>query len=355
MIDQNEPCCFPGGRLLVLRAVDVASEWRWRWLLSDQESGRPLADHAVDLDPACDEVAVFGDLYEYVGVHASPDRRDEDEVRIVARAGAWAGRELLGEAVGEAIVAAAPVTVRVSVPAGLEHVLGWPLELAQVGGVPLAARGEVTLVYDAAGPGGMGKEPVGEALRVLAVFSQPDRTGVLALRRERYALTRLIREIAAPGRAVELRVVQYGVTRDRLARIVREAPGWDVLHLSGHGTAGAFLLEGADGSPDLVPAAELVGLLRAARRRVKLAVLSACESAAGMTARTLRLIGLDEQAQAVEAAQPDAAQPGAGQPDAVPAEVTGLARLLVARPGGCCGTASGCSRSTVTSPRSPRS
>jgi tetratricopeptide (TPR) repeat protein len=313
MIDQNEPCCFPGGRLLVLRAVDVASAWRWRWLLSDEESGRPLADHAVDLDPGSDEVAVFGDLYEYVGVHASPDRRDEDEVRIVARAGAWAGRELLGEAVGEAIVAAAPVTVRVSVPGRLEHVLGWPLELAQVGGVLLAARGEVTLVYDVAAPDGMGKEPVGEVLRVLAVFSQPDRTSVLALRRERYALTRLIREIAAPGRAVELRVVQYGVTRQRLAGIVREAPGWDVLHLSGHGTAGAFWLEGADGSPDLVPAADLVGLLRPARRRVKLAVLSACESAAGTTARTLRLIGLDEQAQAVEAAQPDAGQPDAGQ------------------------------------------
>jgi CHAT domain len=128
-------------------------------------------------------------------------------------------------------------------------------------------------------------------------------------------------------------VVQYGVTRDRLARVVREAPGWDVLHLSGHGTAGAFLLEGADGSPDLVAAAELAGLLRSARRRVKLAVLSACESAAGTTARTLRLIGLDEQAQAVEAAQPDAAQPNAGQSDAAPAEVTGLARVLVATPG----------------------
>jgi CHAT domain len=311
--------------LLVLRAVDVASAWRWRWLLSDEESGRPLADHAVGLDPDSDEVAAFGDLYAYVGEHASPDRWDEDEARIVARAGAWAGR-VLGEAVGDGIVADAPVTVRVVVPAELEHVLGWPLELAHVTGVPLAARGEVTLVYDIAAPGGTRKDLVGEALRVLAVFSQPARTSVLALRRERYALARLIREIAAPGRAVELRVVQYGVTRDRLARIVREAPGWDVLHLSGHGTAGAFLLERADGSPDLVSAADLVGLLRPARRRVKLAVLSACESAAGTTARTLRLIGLDEQAEAVaEAAQAvEAAQP---------VEASGLARLPVAELG----------------------
>jgi CHAT domain len=317
--------------LLVLRAVDVASAWRWRWLLSDEESGRPLAEHAVDLDPGSDEVAAFGDLYAYVGEHASPDRWDEDEARIVARAGGWAGRSLLGEAVGAVIVAEAPVTVRVVVPAGLERVLGWPLELAYVGGVPLVARGEVTLVYDIAAPGGTRKDPVGEALRVLAVFSQPARASVLALRRERYALARLIREIAAPGRAVELRVVQYGVTRDRLAGIVREAPGWDVLHLSGHGTVGAFLLERAGGSPDLVSAADLVGLLRPARRRVKLAVLSACESAAGTTARTLRLIGLDEQAEAVEeAAQSDAGQPGTGQPGAGPVEASRLARMLVA-------------------------
>jgi hypothetical protein len=52
------------------------------------------------------------------------------------------------------------------------------------------------------------------ALRVLAVFSQPTRTSMLALRRERYALSNLIRRIAATQRGmVELRVVQYGVTR----------------------------------------------------------------------------------------------------------------------------------------------
>src|SRR5580698_783281 len=178
MIYKNEPWCFLGGRLLVLRAVDVASEWRWRWLLSD-ESGRSLADHAVELDRGSDEVAAFGDLYAYVGEHASPDRWDEDEARIVARVGAWAGRVLLGEVIGAAIVADVPVTVRVLVPAELEQVLGWPLELAHVGGVPLAAQGEVTLVYDVPAAGalvtGAVKEAVGEALRVLAVFSQPAR------------------------------------------------------------------------------------------------------------------------------------------------------------------------------------
>jgi hypothetical protein len=306
--------------LLVLRAVDVASQWQWRWLLSDEESGRPLADHVVELDPAGDDVVAFGDLYECARWRAAPDRRDEDEARVVARAGAWAGRELLGAQVGAAIVAAGPVTVRVAVPDVLGHVQGWPLELAHVGGVSLAALGEVALVYDIAAPDGMRKDPVGESLRVLAVFSQPDRTSVLALRRERYALARLIRRIVARGNAaVELRVVQYGASREQLARIVGEAPGWDVLHLSGHGAAGAFVLEHADGSPDLVPAGELAGLLRLAKRRVKLAMVSACESAAGTTAETLRLIGLADQAEAVQATQS-----GAGR-----AEAAGLTRALV--------------------------
>jgi CHAT domain-containing protein len=86
-------------------------------------------------------------------------------------------------------------------------------------------------------------------------------------------------------------VVQYGVTRERLAEIAGSGDGWDVLHLSGHGAGGLFLLEKADGSPDRVGTADLVDLLRAARRRVKLAVVSACESAGDTTAQTLRLIG----------------------------------------------------------------
>jgi len=267
---------------------------------------------------------MFGDLYGYARWNAAPDRRVADESRIVAAAGDWAGRVLLGESVGAAILAAArsgPVTVRVLVPAGLERVLTWPLELAHVDGIPLAARGDVTLVYDIGQRDpAPGKAEVSGALRVLAVFSQPTRTGILALRRERYALARLIRRIATRQRAaLELRVVQYGVTRERLAEIIDSGDGWDVLHLSGHGNRGLFLLEHADGSPDPVDTAGLLKLLRPGRRRAKLAVLSACESAADSTAETLRLAGLMEQADAVEV---DTTGPAVE-------EVAGLARALV--------------------------
>ncbi len=35
---------------LMLSVEDYAGPCRWRWLLTDEESGRPLADHQVDLD-----------------------------------------------------------------------------------------------------------------------------------------------------------------------------------------------------------------------------------------------------------------------------------------------------------------
>jgi len=165
------------------------------------------------------------------------------------------------------------------------------------------------------------KSDPGGSLRMLAVFAQPTDTSVLALRRERYELTRLVRRIAARERAVvELQVVQYGATRERLREIADSSDGWDVLHLSGHGTGGAFLLEKDDGSPDLVATPDLVALLRPVKRRVRLAVVSACESAADTTAQTLRLLGLTEQADALEA------EAVGGQ---AAAEVPGLARALV--------------------------
>jgi CHAT domain len=345
---------------LLLRAVDVAGPARWRWLLTDADTGAPLADHQVNLQGASAEVARFAEPFGYVRSYAAPDRQVEDGTKIVADAGAWAGSALLGDAVGKAIAdaaAAGPVSVQVVAPPPADAVLLWPLELAHVAGKPLAARGDVTFVYDITGtgsgiastgsgqarqgpvavagphaygahvygPGGAGRSGRGQdgPLRVLAVFSQPTKTTVLALRRERYALSRLIRRVAARERAaVELRVLQYGVTRKILGDIAAEGDGWDLLHLSGHGENGAFLLEKSDGSMDIVPTADLVRLLSPVRGRVRLTVVSACWSAADATARTYRLLGLTEQAEALEAeADQELAQ--------ATTEIPGLARALV--------------------------
>jgi hypothetical protein len=253
--------------LLLLQAVEVAGSHRWRWLLVDERSGAALADHPVDLDPRAAETEAFEDLYRFLRWRANPDRRVASEAELVGRVGAWIGSAALGGQVSRAIVAAA-VTVRVQVPAGAEFLAFRPWELAHVGGVPLAARGDVALIYDLPGPAGVAKAPVGDALRMLGVFSLPTAMSALALRRERYELSRLVRRVAAQGRRrVELQVVQYGVTRKVLADLAEDGGGWDVLHLSGHGGAGEFLLERADGSPDPVSTAELIGLLRPLRSR----------------------------------------------------------------------------------------
>ena len=98
---------------------------------------------------------------------------------------------------------------------------------------------------------------------MLGLFSLPAGGRPLNLRRERHALVRCSAEIAAAGRAVDVRVLQYGVTRDRLREVLEEDEGWDVIHISGHGAPGELLLETDDGSPDPVTAAELAGLLDA--------------------------------------------------------------------------------------------
>jgi hypothetical protein len=64
-----------------------------------------------------------------------------------------------------------------------------------------------------------------------------------------------------------------------LTDAVENGEGWDVVHLSGHGKAGRFSLEGPDGSRDPVTSEELVELLGPLRPRVKLVTVSACDSA----------------------------------------------------------------------------
>jgi hypothetical protein len=133
---------------------------------------------------------------------------------------------------------------------------------------------------------------VGERLRVLGLFSLPEGGQPLNLRRERYSLVRLIEGIAAEGRGADVRVLQYGVTRERLRDVLNEAEGWDVIHISGHGAPGELLLEDAAGRPDMVTAAELADLLDLARERVSLVTVAACWSAALTAAEQRRLLGL---------------------------------------------------------------
>ena len=262
----------------------------WRWHLT-RPDGSFVADHEVRLNVGCWQFQAFSNLWDYLQLRAVPDRRAEDEALIVAEVGAWIGEHVFGE-VGAAVVAASPATVRVIAPADAESLLFLPLESAHVSGKPLSVQG-VTLVMQPGGDAGAsGRTPVGERLRVLGLFSLPEGGQPLSLRRERQALVGLLTRIAAKRRAADVRVLQYGVTRDRLRDVLEEDEGWDVIHISGHGAPGELLLETAAGLPDRVTAEELAGLLRLARERVKLVTVSACWSAALTVAQQLHLLGL---------------------------------------------------------------
>ncbi|GAA1017950.1 hypothetical protein Aple_026690 [Acrocarpospora pleiomorpha] len=278
------------------------------------DSGRVLADHQVDLDVNAAEYEAFCDLFRHLARHRLPHDRVGSEAEAVDRVSAWISEQVLGRT----ILARLSGTVRVLVPRGAEFLLSRPLELARVSGVPLA-RKQVSLIYELDGHAKpYEKEDVAGSVRILALFSMPARSSVLALRRERYELTNTVRTIATKSRkAIELRVLQYGVTRERLAEAVEEYPGWDVLHVSGHGDVGTFLLEQANGDPDPISTGELVELLAPARSRLKLAVLSACQSGAAEAASTLLTLGLHELAEQV------------ADGSSSPGDQVGLARGLV--------------------------
>ena len=155
---------------------------RWRWVLADS-CGAFVADHEVRLDPAAWEYEAFTDLTGYLSWHAAPDRRTEDEARIVGELGAWIGSQVLGP-VADALAARRPATVRVVVRAEAAELLYRPLELAHTGGKPLAVQ-DVTLVLETGSDTAPEPMPVGERLRVLGLFSLPEGGRSLNLRRER--------------------------------------------------------------------------------------------------------------------------------------------------------------------------
>ena len=305
-------------RLEVREFLDLT---RWRWVLTDS-SGRFLAEHEVRLDASAAEYEAFGDLRGYLRWHCAPDQPAVDEARIVGEVGAWIGSALLGP-VAAAIARLRPVTVRVVVPPEAAELLYRPLELAHSDGKPLAVQ-DVTLVMQV-GIGTAHVAPVGERLRVLGLFSLPEGGRPLNLRRERAELVRLLRGIAVTGKAVDVRVLQYGVTRNRLREILSEAEGWDIIHVSGHGSPGSLTLETASGEPDRVTAAELVGLLDPARPRLKLVTVSACWSAAVLADEQRRLFGLPvtDQDQGDSARRDRGASPPSPSSGALASELCG--------------------------------
>jgi CHAT domain len=264
---------------------------RWRWVLRDPAGGF-VEDHPVALDPECLEYQAMTGLQFATRWHgrADPERPLASEAEFLERVGRWMGEQIFGK-VGDVLVDLAPVTANVVAPAEARMLLHQPFELAWVGSKPLALQ-NVSLVFDIGEPPRWRptKQPIGERLRMLAVFSLPAQEPLLILRQQRYELARSLERVAATRqKAIHLVTLQYGVTRDRLREVLEEGEGWDVLHFSGHGLATELVLETERGGRDPVRTDDLLDLLRLARTRLKLLVLSACDSGAAAANETVKV------------------------------------------------------------------
>ncbi|MFD8806420.1 CHAT domain-containing protein [Streptomyces sp. NPDC059597] len=264
---------------LQLRVEDFDGPRSWRWVLSRE--GEFLADHQVVIPEPCWESDALQDLHGHLQWAGVTDISADSESEILTQIGHWAYTYGLGT-VGQALVAqSVPVTVRLVTSAQTRHLALWPWELAIADSRTLASR-DIRFVVDLdlqtpVRP----RVEARPALRVLGLFSLPDDASPLNLRRERVALMNLFQEVSAVHRkAIDLRILQYGVTRKRLRDVVNDGQGWDILHVSAHGSTTGLLLEREDGSPDLVTSEDLRILLGPLAARVKFAMVSSCSSGA---------------------------------------------------------------------------
>jgi len=273
---------------LRLEVSEYENPDHWLWRLKDA-AGNFIASHQVDLaeqpkDPECGyrgycDLPVYLDRYRVIA----------DEKMLLDRVGRWMGEHVLGglrakltehlDAAGEML------PVRLVVPESARDLVLQPLELAWLTDGKSLAEAGARLIWQREGQEAA-KHPKESAgpLRVLGVFSLPTDVSPLNLRKERVAFQRILHTIGATkGVAIETRIVQYGTTLAALEEIVNDGPGWDLVHFSCHGTQGALLLEDATGEGQLIPGGELRSLLAPIRPRLKLVILSACWSGAGMT------------------------------------------------------------------------
>ncbi|MFC4035028.1 CHAT domain-containing protein [Streptomyces polygonati] len=278
------------------RASDEGMSWRW---VLTGAGGVFEADARIRLDRLDWQYDAFEDLYGYLGWRVDPARRIAGEAGLVRQVGEWIGSRVLagvGVRLLEYAQASGGCLVRVVLPPDARIMALRPLEAAVVNGAALALARVVFRHEVRAAVGGgsrASKHPVGDALRILALFSLPDSTTALNLRRERHELARLVHTIGAVhNRAVELQVLQYGVTREQLEYLALEGLGWDIIHISGHGGQGTVTLENEDGSPDTIQHDELVALLAPLRRHVKLITASSCSSADALERDPVELPGL---------------------------------------------------------------
>ena len=215
----------------------------------------------------------------------------------MAAVGDWISQRVFGT-IARTLVARAPCAVRVVLPPAAADLAFLPLELARVDGRPLAVQ-RVSLVIDVGPPrdqshldgSGRSERPAGHPLRVLGLFSLPHGSAALNLRKERHELDRLVGELAGAGRAIELRSLQYGATRERLAAggepKVTAGMSFTCPAMAGRARS---CWKGRTAAAIRSAATSWWKLLSPLRGRVKLVMVSSCDSGERVARRQLEIL-----------------------------------------------------------------
>lgn len=283
---------------LQLTATERLNPFEWRWSLSrlDYSAKRPkqvLGEHHVQLNPKQWQYQAWRDIGTYLEHHTTSNRQWERQVAILQELGEWVGEYVFGGLLKEIChgteLSQKTILVTESNPNHrLPGLVNYPLELARMGDQSISSNNRISLVYGNLSGQRLAPSRVCGKVRILAVFSLPTSSSALNLRAERFRLQQITKSIAADGQDVEVRILQYGVTRERLRTIICDGPGWDVIHFSGHGLESGLVLEGDKGEADRVPTNQLVDILKPTKKTLAWVTLSSCLS--GANARALERI-----------------------------------------------------------------
>jgi CHAT domain len=261
-----------------LTVTNYSTDRQWSWELSS--SGIPIARHDVQVDPADPSFEAFTNIQAYVTWRVPPRAAQSVKSGVLDDLGRWITPKLFGP-IAAVLCNGSSADVNVVLPPAAAHFASWPFELAWYDGGAIAVR-DVVFTYEVnRGRPGPADRPLVEApIRILGVFALPVGQHPLSLRNERRHLEGLFRQMSADsGLDVRFSFVQYGVTRERLTRVLRDPEGWDIVHFSAHGVAGGLALEAPDGSLDVIGSNGLLHLVEHASPRPRLIVLSSCSSA----------------------------------------------------------------------------
>ena len=278
---------------LTLTLTSYSTDRQWSWELSCE--GVPLASHDIQVDPADPSFEAFTNVQAYVTWQLSPRAPQSAKSDLLDDLGRWITGRFFG-AIAPVLCDRSPATVNVVLPPAAAHFASWPFELAWYDGAAIVMR-DIVFTYEMAraGPAPASRTPAEAPIRVLGVFALPAGERPLSLRDERRRLETLFQELSADaGLDVRFSFVQYGVTRQRLDRVLREPEGWDIIHVSAHGVAGGLALEAPDGSLDIIGSNGLLRLLESAAPRLSLLVLASCSSAGAAFDRPHRQLATPE-------------------------------------------------------------